>query len=742
MTRHKTSPNEDSWIVTLSTFPPRVCGIATFTKDLTDAMATLFEHSVRPKIIAMRVGEKSATPPPRTVMLEIHQERLEDYREAALAINRIAEVKLVNIEHEFGIFGGADGSHLLAFMETIQKPVVLTFHTVLPAPSENQRILVQSLSKKASKIIAMTDHSKAILETVYGIQAASIATIPHGIHPVRYCTTLTVKKKLGLSNTFVLTTFGFLNRNKGIEYVLDALPRVIRTFPHVRYLILGVTHPEIVKREGETYRESLEKKVRDLGIGENIQFINAFLKKEELLEYLEATDLYIATPLDPNQAVSGTLSYALGTGRAVIATPFPQAREIITEDVGVLVPFRDPEAITHKIQELLAEPIRLAKLGRNAYLKTRKMTWPNVAISTMKLFSTIIHQPGLQKKRFPRMKLDHLVRMTDSFGMIQFADLSEPNLESGYTLDDNARALMVSVEDFKQFHHQRSLDLINIYLEFIQYLTIPTGGFFNVVSYNREIPQKENEPPAALEDANGRGMLALAVAATSSFLPKAVQEQARAMLTRNLQSAPVFGSARAAAFFIKALTLLCGLPEYAPHRESMVRYCNWLVTLYEGASSPEWEWFEDRLTYSNAVLPEALLQAYQITGTVKYFEVGNKTLDFLIRHGFRDGIYVPIGQKGWFVKGKEREVFDQQPEDTAAMLQVLKTMHKITSNEKYRKMMEECFGWFLGDNILGQALYDPITGGCYDGIGTQFINLDQGAESTLSYLASRQAFES
>ena len=746
-----TDQQSKSWIVCLSTFPPRQCGIATFTADLTNAIDQMFGPSVKSKIVAMNLTEVSHFPYPDKVILQISQPREEDYVNAANKLNQIDEVKLVNIQHEFGIFGGEYGSHLLQFLKKLQKPIVTTLHTVLPAPDERMRNIVQAIMKYSKGIIVMTHSSREILKKDYGLDPDRIQVIPHGIHNVPYSTSEHAKSALGISGKLILSTFGLLNPGKGIEYVIEALPKVVAKFPNVQFFVIGVTHPVVLEQAGENYRNFLIKKVYELNLADYVSFYNTYLDLNDLFRFLEATDVYLSPSLNPNQTVSGTLSYALGSGHPVISTAFAQAKQDITSEVGILIDFKNPQAFTDAIIKLISNNELCSQMGKNAYFRTRHMAWENVALSYMKYFSQFVPELTLGQRKLPPIKLAHLAKLTDNFGIIQFAKLIEPDLSSGYTLDDNARALIVATLHYKKFRIHSSLKLASIYLNFLYRVAKPDGHFDNYVNSNRAIDEQKNLQEN-LEDANARGLYALALVSTTKQIPKRFRKQAHFFFEQSFRKNIAFSSPRAIAFYIKALNCLLSKWKEPKTLAVLEYYCEQLMVLYEKSHSPDWEWFEHYLTYSNAILPEALILGYKITGERRYLEVSEKTLNFLIKHTFKDSMYIPFGQSGWFPKGKTRQYFDQQPEDVAATVEVLNTMFQVTNGstilsspskdrKHYKELANIAFNWFLGDNVLGQVVYDRTTGGCHDGIGEKFINLNQGAESTISYLLARLSFE-
>ncbi|MBI2328545.1 MAG: glycosyltransferase [Chloroflexi bacterium] len=750
--RPRSGATDKLTVVYVSTFPPRVCGIATFTEDLTHAMDEMLAPMLTSRIVAMSRSGVLGYRYPRKVFLQINQDNQEEYTETALRINRMDEVQLVNIQHEFGIFGGGRGAHLIPFVQALRKPLVITFHTVLPDPDEELYNVVRSLAESASAIIVMTDLSKGILAQQYAIPQKKIKVIPHGIPSQPYTSSQQAKRTLGYSDRVVLSTFGLINRDKGLEYVIEALPQVIRQYPNFVYIIFGATHPEVLRNEGESYRNFLIEKVYGLGLYDHVKLYNRYFPLSELLHFLKATDIYISSSLEPKQAVSGTLSYALGMGRPVISTAFAQAREVVTGEVGIVVDFRNSQAYADAILRLLEDEKLRLQLGENAYFRTRNMTWANVALQYARVFSE--YAPGLahisEQKSLPRIKLNHLIHLTDTFGIVQFANLTRRDVSSGYTLDDNARALAVtalywgklgsSAEDPSVAKQKRELlKLVNTYLGFISFVAQSDGLFQNFVNSDGTLDNVSNQR-VDLEEANARAIYALALTATTASLPKTIRQRAFDLLQKRLRSGIFFNSPRAIARCIKAFCILLdgkGHIEGIDLKGTLRSYCDRLVELYQAVSQADWQWFETYLTYSNGVMPEALLLGYRALRDERYLTVGKATLDFLIKQSFVNGIYVPIGQDGWYHQNGKHHHFDQQPEEVNSMVDALSTGYAVAGDEEYSGLMYQAFYWFLGDNTFKQLVYDRTTGGCYDGVGKTTINLNQGAESTVSYLLAR-----
>jgi glycosyltransferase involved in cell wall biosynthesis len=726
-------------IVHVTTYPPRECGLASFSADLIAYFEELFQGKVDMKVLAMNTSASPKLTYPGEVILEIREDEAEDYVKAAAEINEMPRVKVVSIQHEFGIFGRNYGENIIHFLEKLEKPAAITFHTVLLDPAPKMKEVMENIVSRASQLVVMTELSKKILKDIYGAPDEKIKIIPHGIHPQLYMDTTAAKKKLKLEGRLTLSTFGLLNRGKGIEYVLQALPQVIASHPNALYLIIGATHPVVFRNEGEVYRNELIALTEKLGVQNNVLFINKYVSREDLLLYLEATDIYIASSQDPQQTVSGTLTYALGSGRPVISTAFMQAKELVTLSVGILVPFHSFKEIAEAIQSLLGDREKLTQMGKAAYFATRNMTWPNVALSYMSMYSTLFPNLSQRNKYMLPVKVDHLKKLTDDFGILQFAVLHNPDPAWGYTLDDNARALVAVCWYYKIAPNEDLEALCKIYLDFIERAAKDSGRFINYFDGERK-PHEEFNNNKNLEDADARACWALAVASGSS-LPPPLSESAKVLFEKQLVLHKEVKSPRAAAFYIKAFA------EYSKYKltdeiiNSIQSYADFLVDLFQRSSDGEWQWFEESLTYSNGILPDALLVAYTVTENPLYFEIAQKSLDFLLAHSFEDEVCVPVGQAGWFKKGGKKHSYDQQPEEVSALVFALHEMILVSKDHKYQKMLVLAFDWFLGNNLSQQVVYTHSTGGSYDGIVEGGINLNQGAESTISYLLARLLLE-
>ncbi len=733
--------NHKATIVYLTTFPPRECGIATFTSDLITNFDKLYAKQEETKVVALKTDDSDSYEYPDKVIFEVNQDRKEDYEKAADMLNSMPEVELVAVEHEYGIYGADFGKNLLVFLERIKKPVTVTCHTVLPNPPAEMKSVMREILLRADRLIVMTLASKAILEEVYGADPLKVRVIPHGIHPIPFTNGVAAKESLGLSNKKVISTFGFLSRGKGIEYGIQAMPEIVKAYPSAMYVVIGETHPVVKKREGEKYRKELEKMVSDLGMKKHVRFYDRYLETSDLLRFLEATDIYLSLSQNPDQAVSGTLSYALGAGRPVLSTPFAQAKEIITPEVGALVELGTSKGIVREVNSLLGDSKRRESLAKNAYFRTRIMTWPNVALSYMREFAALAPELARKEKVVPELKLDHLVHLSDDFGAFQFAVLNEPDPAWGYTLDDNARALIVMSWCTKAGKDTKTAARLGReYINFIERAGGGReGGFINYFDANR-VEQHKLNSTENLEDANARALWALAEA-SESRLPFWSRFKARRLFKIHSNDFVSLRSPRAAAFVIKACAVRLSRRKDKTLYKVLVDHANLLMNHWRETSNSVWQWFEESMTYSNAVLPEALLLAYEITGDESYKEAGKASLDFLISYSFEGSVAVPVGQSGWLKRGGKKHIYDQQPEEVAALVLALGVAERTLQDPSYEEKMEHAFNWFLGNNTLNQVVYSEMTGGSYDGLSEKEINLNQGAESTVSYLLARLALE-
>lgn len=713
----------------LSNYPPKECGIATFTKDLSQAMDKRFNPKLKSKVVALNAPEELYNYN-RRVIMQIDKEDINHYIDIAKRINNRDDIKIVSIQHEFGIFGGEYGCYLIPFLETLEKPVVITFHSVLPNPEEERKKLVQAIVNRCSAVIVMAETAVKILNEDYGIPKSKLFVVHHGIPSVPFKNSEVMKEKLSLKGKKVISTFGLLSIGKGIEYMIRALPKIVEKHPNVIYLIMGETHPVVRNMEGEKYRHELINLINELGLKNHVKFYNRYLDLNEITDYLQASDIYVCTNLERNQITSGTLAYAMGAGKAVVSTPIIYAEEMLAADRGITVNFKDPDSYADAINKILSDSEYKELLERNAYAFSRQMIWPNVALSYLKIFNKVVKLREELTEKFPKIKLNHLQNMTDDYGLMQFANHTEPDVKSGYTIDDNARALIFSVLHDNLMNKGIPSKLTKTYLKFIERSQESDGHFKNNQKNEEESTNKYSE------DSFGRTIWALGYT-IYKIQDEKLKSRSRQIFMNSFNRIASLESSRAIAFS------LCGLSYYCrddANQEAVYlikTLADRLVELYDEEAGDDWEWFEPFLTYANAKLPEALFLAYNITGDKRYLEIGESTLGFLADTVFiEDGIY-PIGQNGWYNRNGKRALFDQQPLDVSYIVQAFLTAYDITQDKEYYDKAVKAFNWFLGKNHLNQMIYNENTGGCYDGLGRHTVNLNQGAESTVSYLMAR-----
>ena len=725
----------------IGNYLPRQCGIATFTTDLCESIAAEYPDT---HCMALPVNDSEAgyAYPPR-VRFELTEKDIDSYRRAADFLN-INNVDVVSLQHEYGIFGGRAGSHILALLEALRMPVVTTFHTVLQEPTPDQRRVLEKVAHLSERVVVMSERGAGFLQTIYGVAPEKIDLIPHGIPDVPFVDPSFHKDKFGVEGKTVLLTFGLLSANKGIETVIEALPAILEKHPDVVYIILGATHPNVLRSDGESYRLSLQWLAQEKGVEGQVIFYNRFVSIEELTEFIGAADLYITPYLDPRQITSGTLAYTVGAGKAVISTPYWYAEEMLADERGVLVPFCDPAALAEQVSDLLDNDAQRHAMRKRAYLFGREMVWPQVAQRYMESFARAraerryaaapfaVKPLDRRPLQLPPLRLDHLRRMTDDTGLLQHALFTVPNYAEGYCIDDNARALIVSV-NLEELGHTEAFELSSRYLAFIAYAFNPdTGRFRNFMDYRRTWLEDIGS-----DDSHGRTLWALGTVLGRSNTP-ALQNIAAWLFEQALPALLDMTSPRAWAFGI------LGIHEYlrrfdGDRRAGQVRdeLAGRLLALYRCCRTDDWRWFEDRLTYCNAVLPHALLMCGQWLPNSAMTTAALESLEWLValqRSTPVGGHFVPIGSNGFYVQGGERARFDQQPVEAQTTAAACLEAYRGTSDERWRKEAWRAFEWFLGRNDLGLPVYDPNTGGCGDGLHPDRLNHNQGAESTLAFL--------
>jgi glycosyltransferase involved in cell wall biosynthesis len=734
-------PSNVQKIAFLADYVPRKCGIATFTADLREAIAAQYP-GLHSSIIAMTDSPEGYDYPPE-VRFEIPEQDISAYRRAADFLNLI-NVDVLCLQHEFGIFGGPNGRHVLPLLRNLRMPVVTTLHTILSDPSVEQKRVLQEVIKLSARVVSMAEKGVEFLRDIYGTPADKIDLIPHGIPDVPFADPNYYKDKFGVEGRPVLLTFGLLSPHKGIENVLNALPVVIRDFPNVVYIVLGATHPNLVRDHGETYRLSLERLAKKNGLEKNVIFFNRFVDKDELLEFFGATDIYITPYLDKAQITSGTLAYSFGAGKAVISTPYWHAEELLADGRGLLVPFGDSPSISGAVCDLLRNETTRHAIRKNAYLIGRKMVWSYVAHEYAQSFDRARHEHSAQTAKriepptldrqtaLPVWRLDHLICLTDDSGMLQHAAYTLPNYEHGYCTDDNARALilMMLLEELEECFPERTR-LTSIYGAFLQNaFDGGLGRFRNFMTYRRDWIAEIGS-----EDCHGRALWALGTCVGRS-LSDGLRSWAAELFEKALPVVQGFTSPPAWAFATiglhEYLRTLSGDRMANQLREELAQR---LCALYKTNASPDWLWFEDIVSYENARLPQALIMTGRWANQSDLLDAGLKTLRWLAEHQLApDGHYRPFGSNGFWKRGTKPAWFDQQPVEAHAMICACLEAYEATGDPYWLAHSNKAFEWFHGSNDLGLALYDAQSGGCRDGLHIDRVNQNQGAESTLAFL--------
>ena len=723
---------------------PRKCGIATFTSDLLAAVAAAHPQS---QCFSVSVNDiQGGYEYPEVVRFEIEEQDLSSYLRAADFLN-ISDVDIVCLQHEFGIFGGLAGGHILALLRELRMPVVTTLHTILREPKVDQRRVIHELVALSTRLVVMADRGRQMLQKIYQAPPAKIDLIPHGIPDVGFVDPTDFKDQFGVEGKVVLLTFGLLSPNKGIEYVLNALPHILAEFPDVVYIVLGATHPNELREHGEAYRLSLEILAKKNKLEKNVIFYNRFVELENLKEFIGAADFYITPYLNEAQITSGTLAYTFGAGKVVISTPYWHAAELLAEDHGVLVPFGDAPAIAREVIGLLRDDTRRHAIRKNAYKLGREMVWSNVARLYMRSFElsqiegaarsrkSLATKTLDQKPReLPELKLSHLSRMTDSTGIFQHAILTVPNFSEGYCTDDNARAFILAVLLSELGEEpERVRTLATTYAAFLHHaFDLRVKRFHNHMSFDRRWLDEQGS-----EDCQGRALWALGVGVGRSPY-RSFQIMAGQLFALALPALTEFTSPRAWAFGLigihEYLRRLSGDSLVNQTRETLTSR---LMELFERTAQPDWRWFQEDLTYDNAKLPHALILSGRATGQQAVLERGLQALRWLTELQISEkGHFRPIGTNGFYRRGGMRANFDQQPIEAQAMVSACLEAYRATSDLWWYEQAQRAFDWFIGWNDLGLELCSPKTGGCRDGLHVDRVNRNQGAESTLAFLLS------
>lgn len=732
-------------IAFVGNYLPRQCGIATFTTDLCNAIGA--EYGAE-RLFAIPVNDPdSSYDYPEQVRLELAQDDVTSYRRAAEFLNFNSN-DLVSLQHEYGIYGGVAGGHILSFLRKLKMPLVTTLHTVLREPDFAQRAVLEEIATLSDRLIVMSEQSAEMLKEIYAVPTEKIDVIPHGVPDLPFMDPNYFKDIFGVVGKSVMLTFGLLSPNKGIENVIRALPSILAMHPNLVYIVSGATHPHLRKREGERYRESLLALAKDLGVTDSLILSNRFVSAEELIQHVGAADIYITPYRHEAQAVSGTLAIALGAGKAIVSTPYWHAKELLAEGRGILVPFDDPGAIAAAILRLLNSDEERHAMRKRAYLYSRETTWPKTARAYMASFQRARHErmshpkaagqeePGSNAaKGLPILNTSHLLAMTDDTGILQHAIFTVPNSREGYTTDDNARALIVStlLEDRPSYIGlQKYSDLSQRYLAFLWLAFDPTSGRFrNFLGYDRQWLEDIGS-----EDSHGRALWSI-----GTVLGRSQDAGLRGAAGRLFEAAVpatlAFSSPRAWAFCVLGMqAYLDWFPGDRVVQAARNTLANRLLDIYERSHAENWHWFETSLSYSNARLPQALILAGWHSDNRTMMQAGIQSLRWLVAEQIREdcNVFVPIGSRGFYARGEEKARFDQQPVEACATISACLEAQRLTGDEQWLNEAGRIFDWFLGKNDLQTPLYDASTGGCRDGLHPDRVNENQGAESTLSFL--------
>lgn len=728
-------------VLLISSYPPRECGIATYSQDLVKTLQEGFHQSFHVQVCALESNSEQHEYGCDVAYL-LNVDEPADFASLITRINENDKIQVVLIQHEFGFFSGKE-ERFQRFLQQLSKPVMLVFHTVLPLPNDLLKANLIRMVEAVQGIVVMTKSSSNLLIQDYGIDQDKISVIKHGTHLVPHVSKTTLKLKYGFTGKTILSTFGLLGPGKSIETTLDALPAIIKENANTLFLIIGKTHPSIVKTEGEQYRQMLEKKVIDLSLQGHVLFINRFMPLDELLEYLQLTDIYLFTSKDPNQAVSGTFSYAISCGCPIVSTNIPHAKEVLQQDTGIIIDFGSSLQLANAVNMLMKDSDRRIEISNNAIHLMASSAWQNSSIAHAQLFRKYFTNQSPLYYNMPPVNLDHIWKMTTHFGMLQFSNINQPDLEWGYTLDDNARAMVAICQLFELRQDKKLLPLIIRYFGFIEYCFQAKADFLNYVDKNGEFTLQNQE--TNLEDSNGRAIWALGyLLSLSNWLPIELVHAADKLFKKAISNLPNIHSTRAMAFAIKGLYYSNTQQKNLQQIALIKSLANRLVQMYKHEASSDWKWFESYLTYANSILPESILCAWMATGDYTYKNIAQESFQFLLDNIFTGTSIHVVSNKEWFHKNHfyiSKQVGGEQPIDVAYTILALSKFHQEFPDREYLAKMQGAFNWFLGANHLHQIIYNPCTGGCYDGLETDYVNLNQGAESTVSYLMARLCLE-
>jgi len=720
---------------------PRRCGIATFTTDLQQSISTS-RPTVETCIVAM-TDHGQAYDYPKAVAFQIQDDKIEEYIRAADFLNA-GRFDTICLQHEFGIFGGEAGGHILELLSRLTMPVVTTFHTVLANPTAAQRAVMERIVDASSKVVVMANKGRELLRSVYQVPDDKIEVIAHGIPDVALVAPDAAKARLGFDGKSIILTFGLLSPNKGIEVMIDAMPSILKRRADALYVVLGATHPNLVRDQGEAYRNRLMRRVHELGVEDHVLFLDRFVDLSTLLEFISMCDVYVTPYLNEAQMTSGTLAYSFGLGKPVVSTPYWHARELLANGRGVLVPFGDATAIGSKIAELLTDDVRRQAMCRRAYAVSRTMTWERTAEHYMSVFESASQghwlkviapsNTGVPEPRGPSapdMQIGHFLSMCDDTGLFQHAVHSVPDRSHGYCVDDNARAMLLACALNSPGEQPLSEVLTARFAAFVQHAWNPdTGRFRNFMGFNRTWLEASGS-----EDSHARTLWALGETARSDATPSR-RQWAAALFAEALSTVETFRSPRAWAFTLLGLGAYCAVaPDDLHAQEIRHSLADRLMSCLASVETPDWVWFEEGLAYDNARLPQALMMTGAATQTPEYVQAGLRSLRWLMtRQTTPAGHFRPVGTAGFGELRQLPRAFDQQPVEATATIAACLTAWRADGDAEWKALATRAFTWFLGSNDLSVALVDPHTGSCRDGLHPDRANENRGGESVVCYL--------
>ncbi|WP_443938897.1 glycosyltransferase [Pedobacter sp. MW01-1-1] len=732
-------------IAYISTYPPRECGLATFNSNLIRAIhANLGKQSLEDSSMVIALNHSDDLHEyeyPSEVKFVIRESVQSDYSAAAKFINE-SDVDACILQHEFGIYGGECGIYVLPFLNEIEKPIVSILHTILNTPTFLQKAIIKEIANKSAKLVVMSNKAVGFLTDIYQVPMEKIQVLEHGVPDLEAPLKNPIKEMQALKGKKILLTFGLLSRNKGLETVVKALPALVEAHPDLVYVILGNTHPGIVKNDGEEYRSYLKELASDLQVSDHLVFLNRFVEEEELINYLTAADVYITPYFNEAQITSGTLSYAVGAGAAVVSTPYWHALELLDNNRGRLFNFKDHEGLAEIVDQLLSNPDKLATLKNNAYQYGLKLRWPEIGKGYLQVIERAIKHPDFSEKilrqmidpsLMPAFDLEYVKKITDDTGIFQHAKFGIPNRKEGYCLDDNSRALIMAIMAYQNTKDPEALKLMPIYMSYIHDMQLENGDFRNFLSFSRHFLDEQGT-----DDSFGRTIWSL------GYLIQHAPNRSYAEFGYELffKAVPHFKN----LVHLRGIgNTIIGLSHYMrthPYDErimhELIGLTNKLVDAFHQSKDEEWHWFEDKMTYDNAILPLALFHSCEITGNPEVKNVAHQTLAFLEKITFKEAVCTPVGNDGWHVRGRSglMPIYDQQAIEIMGMVLLYFQTYTVTKERTYLKKMFTSYLWFLGENTLRIPLYDAETKGCADGLQRNGVNRNQGAESTLAYLIS------